>query len=71
MQSVKMAHHVKCSYQREGKGSREGQEKGARKAGGKEEKKREACGSVGECSRAVQVIRSYFYKSNRPKKYLQ
>lgn len=67
MQSVKTKHHGKYSYQRERKGSREGQEKGARKARSKVGKKREACGKVGECSRAVQVIRPHFFKSNRPK----
>lgn len=40
--SRRQAHRVKCSYQR-GKGSREGQEKGARKARRKDgKKKREA-----------------------------
>ena len=67
MQSVKTAHHVKSSYQRQGKASREGQEKGARRTEGK---KREACGRVGESFKAVQVIRPYFYKSNRPKRIL-
>lgn len=69
MRSV-TAHHVKSSYPREGKGSREGQEKGARKARRTEGKKREACGRAGGWFRAVQVIRPYFYKSNRPQRIL-